>query len=280
MAEKILVIGGAGMLGEPVARRLAADGHAVRVMTRRPEQIAPRVAALGEVVGGDVDDAASIARAVAGCTGVHINLDGKGDWDLERRGAATVAAAAAEAGVRRVTMISGASTCEENAWFPMTRAKLDAERALQASGVPATIFRCTMFMELLPTFVRQGKAMVMGRQTLPWHFLAADDYAAMVSRAFTVAEAADKVLAIRGPEALTLPVALERFRARCRPDAKLVRVPFALLWLLSLAPSRRELREVGLPLMRYFAKVAERGDPGEANALLGAPTTTLDAWCE
>jgi hypothetical protein len=31
-------------------------------------------------------------------------------------------------------------------------------------------------------------------------------------------------------------------------------------------------------LMAYFEKVDEMGDPAEANELLGAPTTTLDAW--
>jgi hypothetical protein len=32
--------------------------------------------------------------------------------------------------------------------------------------------------------------------------------------------------------------------------------------------------------MAYFDKVGELGDPTEANQLLGAPTTTLDAWIE
>lgn len=31
-------------------------------------------------------------------------------------------------------------------------------------------------------------------------------------------------------------------------------------------------------LMAYFDKVGELGDPTEANRILGAPTTTLDAW--
>jgi hypothetical protein len=33
-------------------------------------------------------------------------------------------------------------------------------------------------------------------------------------------------------------------------------------------------------LMAYFDKVGELGDPTEANQILGAPTTTLDAWIE
>jgi hypothetical protein len=30
--------------------------------------------------------------------------------------------------------------------------------------------------------------------------------------------------------------------------------------------------------MRYFAKVSEIGDATRANELLGAPSTTLEAW--
>jgi hypothetical protein len=30
--------------------------------------------------------------------------------------------------------------------------------------------------------------------------------------------------------------------------------------------------------MGYFNQAGERGDPGEADRLLGAPTTTLDTW--
>jgi hypothetical protein len=33
-------------------------------------------------------------------------------------------------------------------------------------------------------------------------------------------------------------------------------------------------------LMAYFQQVGEPGDPAQANQLLGAPTTTLDAWIE
>jgi hypothetical protein len=33
-------------------------------------------------------------------------------------------------------------------------------------------------------------------------------------------------------------------------------------------------------LMAYFEKAREAGDPAEANQLLGAPETTLDAWIE
>jgi len=276
---RVLVVGGTGMLGDPVARRLAADGHQVRIFTRHAEAARQRFPAPFEVVGGDVEDRAAVARALEGCEAVHLSLDGKGDWDLERRGAECVAAAARQAGAQRISLISGASAAEENAWFPMTRAKLAAERAVAQSGVPFSILRCTMFMEMLPRFVHGQRALVMGAQPNPWHFVAAADYARMVSRALVAPEAADKTFLVLGPEALTMEQALESYRSLCAPQAKLTRVPFFLLRLMSLMPGRTELRQVGLPLMRYFAAVHECGSSAETDRILGKPETTLEAWC-
>jgi uncharacterized protein YbjT (DUF2867 family) len=279
MSEIILVLGGTGRLGEPVARKLAASGHRVRVLSRQKEAAEEKLGPGFEVAQGDVGDLASLERALAGCTGAHLSLDGRGDWDVERRGAENVARIGARAGLKQVTLTSGASACEENAWFPMTRAKLDAENAIRTSGVPFTILRCTMFMETLPAFVRDGKAMVMGHQPIPWRFAAADDYAAMVAKAYATPAARGKILYVYGPEALTMEQAVEQYRALCVPEAKLVRVPFWMLSLIALFPGRAELRRVGLPLMRYFSRVREVGDAAEADALLGKPTTTLTEWC-
>jgi uncharacterized protein YbjT (DUF2867 family) len=248
-------------------------------MSRRPEKAASHFGEGFEVVGGDVEEPSSLERAMDGCTAVHVNIDGRGDWDLERRGAVNVAAVAARLGLTRITSISGASTCEENCWFPMVRAKFDAETAISDSGVQFTIFRCTMFMELLPKFVRGSKAFVMGHQPTRWHWVAAADYARMVATSYSTAEALGKTLFVYGPEALTMEDAVAQYCTICAPHAKPAQVPFWVLSIMALMPGRQELRRVGLPLMRYFSKVRETGDPDEANALLGAPTTTVDAWC-
>lgn len=280
MAETILVIGATGMLGEPVVRRLVEDGHEVRAMSRDADRARARLGDEIECVAGDVDDPASLDRAMEGCTGVHVSLAGGADWDLERRGATNAAKAAKRQGLKRLTYISGASAIEENCWFPMTKAKVEAEAAIRESGVPFTIFKATFFMEALVRFVMNGRALVMGKQPNPFHLLAAKDYARMVSTAFTTPEAANKALYIYGPEAMTFKEALTRYCAICSPDTKVVTIPFWVLWLLARVPSRVMLREVGLPMMRYFSKVGEAGDATEANELLGAPTTTLEAWSE
>ena len=267
------------MLGEPVARRLSADGHHVRIFTRSLDKARARFGAEHEIAAGNVDDRPSLDAALAGCHAVHINLDGGLDPDLERRGTENVVAAAAKAGIQRVTYLSGTSVTKENCWYAGTKAKFEAEAAVRASGVPYTIFQATFFMETLPRFVRGTRASILGSQPHPWHWVAADDYARMVSKAYATPEAANKTLHVFGPQPWTMRQALQTYCTIARPDAKVGAIPF---WMASLIAglSRDKELEAVLPFFRYSEKVAEAGDPAEANALLGAPTTTLEQWCK
>ncbi len=71
---KVLLTGGTGFVGCHAAAAIAADGHRVRLLVRRPEQVAaslgPQQVAACEVVVGDVLDEAVVADAVAGCDAV------------------------------------------------------------------------------------------------------------------------------------------------------------------------------------------------------------------
>ena len=98
MSTKVLVIGGTGMLGAPVARRLRTDGYQVRIFTRNPDKAQAKFGAEYEAVAGDVEDRSALLAALQGCQAVHVNLDGGLDPDLERRGAENVARAAARNG--------------------------------------------------------------------------------------------------------------------------------------------------------------------------------------
>jgi uncharacterized protein YbjT (DUF2867 family) len=279
MSTKVLVIGGTGMLGEPVARRLRADGYQVRIFTRSLDKAQAKFGAEYEAVAGDVEDQSALLAALQGCQAVHVNLDGGLDPDLERRGAENVARAAARTGVQRITLLSGTSVKEENCWYAGTKAKFEAEAAIRASGVPYTIFQATFFMETLPRFVRGTRASILGSQPHPWHWVAADDYARMVSKAYVTPGVANKTLHVFGPQPWTTRQALQTYCDIARRDAKVGAIPF---WMASLIAglSRDKELEAVLPFFRYSEKVAEAGDPAEANALLGAPPTTLEQWCK
>jgi uncharacterized protein YbjT (DUF2867 family) len=274
--KKLLILGGTGMLGSPVARRLRADGFEVRLLARDPEKARAMHGDSFEIVAGDVTDVDSLEHGLAGCEGVHISVGGP----VDRLSAENVAALAPRLGLERITYISGATASEENRWFPMTAQKLDAEEAIRQCGVPYTIFCPTWPMEQLPRLARGGEPLLIGDRPNPYHWFAADDLGRMVSTAYQLDEAADKRFYIYGPEVMTMAEALERYCQAFHPQVEAVAV-------MPVDAARAVARSTGnqmlgffAELMAYFDQAGEPGDPAEANQLLGAPATTLDAWIE
>lgn len=274
MEKMILVAGGTGLLGEPVARRLQADGFRVRLLARDAEKAKKMFGDAFDVVAGDVTDTDSLERALEGCYGAHISVGGP----VDQASAENVAALAPKLGLERITYLSGSTVSEQNGWFPMIKQKLMAEKAIRSCGTPYTIFCPTWPFESLTRFVRGGRATVMGRQPTPYHWFAADDLARMVSTAYQREKAANKRLYIHGPEAIQIKAALERYCQACHPEIGSVSV--LPIWLTKVMAfvTRNDMLKFAGELMAYFDQVGELGDPTEANQLLGAPATTLDEW--
>jgi uncharacterized protein YbjT (DUF2867 family) len=274
--KKVLVLGGTGMLGAPAARQILAAGIEVRILTRVAEKARKTLGSEFDIVNGDVADIQSLEQAMQGCDGAHISVGGA----VDRVSAENVAALAARLGFGRIGYVSGSTVCEGNRWFPMVEQKLLAEQAVIDSGVPFTIFRPTWPMEQLPRFVMGGRATVIGDRLEPWHWFAAEDMGTMVSKAFQLEEAAGKHLFIHGPEALSAQAALERYCKAFHPDIGLVFVMPIEVARATAETTGNTMLKMFAEMMAYFKKVGEPGDPTEANKLLGAPATTLDAWIE
>jgi len=280
--QTILVVGGTGELGRPVAQQLLADGFEVRLLARHVERARTLLGPDVKYFAGDVDNPDAIEPALEGCTGVHVSLRGGSDPDeldhVEHRGTARVAELAARQGISRLTYLSGMLVAED-AEIPGDRAKYRAEQAIHQSGVPYTIFKPTYFMETLPRHVQGRLAIVLGRQPHPLHMVAASDFARMVSRSFRTPEAANRRLFVHGPEAIALPDALRLYCSLVEPGKRVVTMPLGFMSVGDALFKRGQLRST-LQLMRVMQRVGERGDPSEANEVLGAPTTTLRQWCE
>ncbi|MCP4541507.1 MAG: NAD(P)H-binding protein [Chloroflexi bacterium] len=281
--NRILVVGGTGMLGEPVTRQLQIDGFDVRILSRSPQKAIIKFGEDFEIMEGDIQDRTSLSRALEGCIGVHINLKGgptPKDYDrIEHQGTQAVVHAAKQAQVRQITYLSGYTIQEKNALSPSTIAKFKAEQAIRASGIPYTIFRATWFFESLPEFVQGKWGLVIGKQPHPLHWLAASDYAKMVSRSHLTPDALNKELYIYGPQAFTMAEALKVYCSTVIPSVRVATIPTWLLSLVGMITFDVELQSI-VELLVYYDKIGEEGDPREANELLGTPTTTLQQWCE
>ncbi len=283
MINKILVIGGTGMLGQPVTARLLIDGYDVRVLTHSPEKAKLIFGNNVEIVEGDVTDINSLATPMTGCDAVYINLNAKmnpPDYErLEYRGTANVAEVASQQGIKHIAMISGLNVSLENARYPFVEAKLKAEQALIDSGVPYTIFRCCWFFESLPLFVVGKRAMVFGKQSHSRAWMAALDYAAMVSKAFQTDEAQNKIFHVRGIDRHTIPEALAGFCRIAFPQAKLHSVPLWLMSTVSLLSGKAASRGVA-QYMKFFDAIPDADTIDEAERILGPALTALKDWSE
>lgn len=108
-------------------------------MTRRPE----RYSGPGTPVGADVDDAASLPDALAGCDVAYYLVHSLDHRDFVRRDAAAARVfgqAAARAGVRRIVYLGGLGD-ENDDLSAHLRSRQEVEGLLAASGVPVTTLR-------------------------------------------------------------------------------------------------------------------------------------------
>jgi len=271
MSEKILVIGGTGMLGRPVAEKLKEAGHEVKLFSR---SVSDREGF--EIYRGDLFNPADLEGAMKGCTAIHTNL-AKVDEESAMK---QIVAAAGKAGIRTISGISGASVCEENRWFFLTEKKYQAEQALINSGIDYMIFRPSWFFESLELMVRNGKAMMIGKQPNPYRWVAADDYAGMVATAYATPEARNNIFFVFGPEYHKMRDLLVEYVRKAHPEIKKVSdIPLWMMKLIGTLTGKKEMKMVA-SLYGYFEKAREQGDPAFTDKLLGKPETTFEKWLE
>jgi uncharacterized protein YbjT (DUF2867 family) len=174
MAEIITVFGATGAQGGGLAHAILADRErrfTVRAITRKPGSAAARALAQAgaEVIAADLDDPASVERAMQGAHGAFCVTSFWEHFSPERElaQARAMAAAAAAASVRHVVW----STLEDTREFvapgsampmlggrynvPHFDAKGEANRAFVDSGVPTTLLYTSFYWENLIHFGMQ-----------------------------------------------------------------------------------------------------------------------------
>ncbi|MFI6999592.1 NmrA family NAD(P)-binding protein [Nocardia sp. NPDC050175] len=148
----VLVTGATGKQGGATARRLLADGRAVRALVRDPHAPAARAlaAAGAELAVGDFDAPETLPAALSGATALFAvppAAHGPQGWDveLEAQRGETLVDAARRAGVEQIVFTGIASFNGDNTWGASGKSRIEA--AIAASGTRYTLLRPVRFME-------------------------------------------------------------------------------------------------------------------------------------
>jgi uncharacterized protein YbjT (DUF2867 family) len=210
-----LVVGATGMLGGEIARQLRAAGRPVRALVRpEGDPVArERLAALGvELALGDLKDAASVERAVAGAevlistaTAMRSRRTGDSVATVDERGQLGLVDAAVRAGVARIVFLSFPPSEVD---FPLERAKRLVEERLRTCGVPYTILQAANFCEVwlgprLGVDVARRRATVLGAGDRPVSWIRIRDVARFAVAASEGGPWLGRTVRLGGPEALT-----------------------------------------------------------------------------
>jgi uncharacterized protein YbjT (DUF2867 family) len=286
MSQTILVVGATGNYAQPVCRQLSQDGFAVRVLTRKREKAERIFGDRFPIFVGDVEDPASLTEAIEGCWGVHVSLRGwfkhQSHDSVEHKGTANVVRAAQAAGVRRLTYLSCLFARAGYSDLAHLKAKVDAEAAIRASGIPFAIFAPSFFMENMLHLKGGRRIFVPSLPERTFHYLAADDYTQRVARCFRLPEAPNRRFDLYGPEPLTQREATLRFCAQARPGTS---VHFVPIWVSDLYQRLigHKNRQYSMRILRLYQSNGEPPATAETRAgqdLLDRPATTYRSWCE
>jgi uncharacterized protein YbjT (DUF2867 family) len=182
--EKLVAaVGATGNQGGSVARRLLEEGGwRVRCLTRDPDK--PEARALrrlgAEVVRADLDDRASLDRALEGAYGAFsVQNYWKVGYEAEVRQGRTVADAARHARISHL-VYSSVGGADRKTGLPHFESKWQIEAYLRELGLPVTVLRPVFFMDNFdgPNFepaLQEGKLAVSLRPETKLQMLALTD---------------------------------------------------------------------------------------------------------
>ncbi len=220
---KLLSYGATGSQGRPVAEKLLAAGHEVRILTRDPGKVSGLEGA--EVVQGDMADAASLAAATEGREGVFLHIPfftpSPQDGLIYAQNALDAARAA---NVKLLVWNASGEIPPQRSGNPAFDLRLDILDAVKVSGIPYIVLQPTAYMENFfgpwtrEEIVEEDTFAYPTPNTVEMQWIATEDVGTFATYAFAHPELAPLNLKLSGPERLNGDRVAERFsRALGRP---------------------------------------------------------------
>ena len=274
----VLVTGATGKQGGAVIKHLLHKGWGLRAFTRNSNSTPAQDLKIKgvEVMQGDLEEPASLERAVYGVHGVYSVQD---FWAVgakrEVQQGKNVADAAKKANVKHF-VYSSVGGAERKTGIPHWESKWEIEKYIRSLSLPATILRPVAFMEgyyidQVEVGILKGKLVDPIRPDKPYQTIATDDIGAFVALAFDHPDQfIGKELEIAGSE-LTNPEAAMIFSRVLGKSVRYQKLPLPIVRLV--------LGKEFHSMFRWFNEAGFKADiPGLRRAYPEVRLQTLEEW--
>lgn len=272
--KTILVTGATGKQGGALIDELAGKGFRLRAMTRHPDgKAAQRLRAAGvEVVAGDLDDAASLERALVDAWGVFaVQNTWEAGVEREEEQGKRLARVAKDAGVQHYVYASVGSA-DRKTGIPHFDNKARVEDTVRSLKFPSyAIYRPVFFMENLtsPWFLNGDTIGSALDPATVLQMIAVADIGKYAARLFIDAERLDgREIDIAG-DARTLPETAAVLGRALGRAISYVQIP--------LEDVRRNSEDFAL-MLDWFNRVGYDADIEGTAREFGITPTRLDQW--
>lgn len=227
----VLVTGATGRQGGAAVRHLRERGFPVRAFTRDPEH--PKARALVghgiEVVRGDMEDEASLTRAMDDVYGVYSVQDWhQAGIEGEIRQGARVANAAKRSNIS-LFVYSSVASADQRTGIPHFESKFRIEETIRGTGMPYMIVRPVFLME---NWLGMRQAIEGGALSLPLdpatrlQMVAVDDIGGVVATALERSgKWQDRAIELAGDE-LSMSELAQAFTRSSGREVRYVQVPW------------------------------------------------------
>ena len=272
--RSILVTGATGKQGGSLIASLPAGEFELRALTRKPS--GPAAQALARqgvsIIEGDLDDAGSLRKALAGVWGVFaVQNTWEAGVEREEEQGHRFANLAHEAGVQHF-VYSSVGSAHRDTGIPHFENKWRIEQTVRGLGFPShVILRPVFFMENLvsPWFLNGGNLYsALGPETR-LQMIAVRDIGVYAARAFTEAERLNRREIDLAGDVATMPEVERALSAGLGQPIEYVRIP--------MAEVRKNSEDFAL-MLEWFERVGYDADIAGLEREFGTRSTRLGEW--
>jgi uncharacterized protein YbjT (DUF2867 family) len=276
MAEKsILITGATGKQGGATLRYLAKrGGFKLRAMTRKPDsEAAKAAAALGaEIVVADLDDSASLEKALAGVWGVFaVQNTWEAGVEKEEEQGKRLAKVARDKGVQHFVYTSVGSANRKTG-IPHFENKARVEETVKGLGFPSyVILRPVFFMENLPSpwFLNGDKLTTAMKPETKLQMIASDDIGKFGAKAFVEADKLNRLELDLAGDAATMPESAAAMGELTGKQVTFQQIPIEAV---------RQNSEDFAKMLEWFDAVGYSADIPSLESKYGIKPLTLKEW--